>query len=305
MGPDEDHHIVDNNGYTNVNAAINLYFGAFAGCTCKDVLKVNDADFEKFTQIARSLVLLYDKVNDYHPQFEGYENDTIKQADVVLIGYPLQLPMNASTKKNNLDLYANLTRETGPAMTWAMHTIGYLEIDDQEKAMEYFFLSFLPYVREPFMIWNEAIEGTVGIGNFITGAGGFLQSLINGYGGVRLHSDSLTIGKSSHPEGFTQGLEFKGLTYLNNIFSLKITETGKEIRILSVDPSHPVQIWEGTNNRGNILAGYTLTVPLDTVITLKSGGFMDSCEMYETVLGQELVNNPAPSIDNEWTLGST
>ena len=43
MGPDEDHHDIDNNVYTNVNAAINLYFGDFVGCFCKDVLRISDA----------------------------------------------------------------------------------------------------------------------------------------------------------------------------------------------------------------------------------------------------------------------
>lgn len=95
MGPDEDHHDIDNNVYTNVNAAINLYFGDFAGCACKDVLKVTEADYENFVKIAKSLKLLYDNERDFHPQFEGYDGEEIKQADVVLIGYPLQFPMDA------------------------------------------------------------------------------------------------------------------------------------------------------------------------------------------------------------------
>lgn len=92
MGPDEDHYNVTNNVYTNVIAAINLYFGDFAACTCKEELKELEA--ESFAKIAKSLKMVYDKENDYHPQFEGYEGAEIKQADVVLLGYPLQLPMN-------------------------------------------------------------------------------------------------------------------------------------------------------------------------------------------------------------------
>lgn len=95
MGPDEDHHNISNNGYTNVNAAINLYFGDFAGCACRDVLGVTEADYENFVKMARSLTLLYDAEKDYHPQYEGYEDGTmIKQADAVMLGFPLQLPMN-------------------------------------------------------------------------------------------------------------------------------------------------------------------------------------------------------------------
>lgn len=95
MGPDEDHEDIDNNVYTNVNAAINLFFGDFAGCVCKDILGVSEEEYENFVKIATSLTLLYDPERDFHPQFEGYNGETIKQADAVLLGFPLQLPMNA------------------------------------------------------------------------------------------------------------------------------------------------------------------------------------------------------------------
>lgn len=39
--------------------------------------------------------LIYDPKNDYHPQFEGYElGSIVKQADVILAGYPLLYGMN-------------------------------------------------------------------------------------------------------------------------------------------------------------------------------------------------------------------
>lgn len=95
MGPDEDHENIDNNGYTNVNVAMNLYFGDFAGCACNGFLNLEEEDSENFAEIARSLTLLYDAEKDYHPQYEGYEEGTeIKQADAVLLGFPLQLPMD-------------------------------------------------------------------------------------------------------------------------------------------------------------------------------------------------------------------
>lgn len=50
--------------------------------------------------------------------------------------------------------------------------------------------------------------------NFITGAGGFLQSLIFGYGGIRLQLDGLHLDPVL-PDG-TQTLSFNGITYLGN-----------------------------------------------------------------------------------------
>ena len=95
MGPDEDHHDIDNNAYTNVNAAYNLNFGAFAACVCQNDFRLSKADYENFEKIANSLAVLYDAERDYHPQYEGYAGEDIKQADTVLLGFPLQLPMNA------------------------------------------------------------------------------------------------------------------------------------------------------------------------------------------------------------------
>ena len=58
-------------------------------------------------------------------QYSGYQLGTaIKQADAVLLGFPLSLPMSRSTRANDLQLYAGSVRESGPAMTWAMHAIG-------------------------------------------------------------------------------------------------------------------------------------------------------------------------------------
>lgn len=62
---------------------------------CKDALSLKDEDFESFAEVAKSLALLYDKEKDFHPQYEGYVEGTfIKQGDVILLGYPLQFPMD-------------------------------------------------------------------------------------------------------------------------------------------------------------------------------------------------------------------
>ena len=45
--------------------------------------------------IARRMQILYDKKLDYHPQHLGYQRgETVKQADVVLLGYPIQYAMS-------------------------------------------------------------------------------------------------------------------------------------------------------------------------------------------------------------------
>jgi trehalose/maltose hydrolase-like predicted phosphorylase len=287
MGPDEDHHDVDNNGYTNVNAAINLYFGDFAGCTCKDVLNLSEEDYANFTKIARSLTLLYDEENDRYPQYEGYNGEEIKQADVVLIGYPLQLKMKDSTKKNNLNYYDERTRETGPAMTWAMHTIGYLDLKEEAEAAKFFQRSYDVYTHEPFKTWSEnQPTDDLGVGNFITGAGGFLQSVINGYGGVRLHFDSLTITNFFLPPG-TNSLEFNGITYLHNVFTLKIMGELASIEFLTISNAHPIKI--EVQPSGDVYYP-SLQAPITfnhtEVLSMKAtNNVFGKCQLKETELG--------------------
>ena len=96
MGPDEDHHNVDNNVYTNIIAGYNLHFGEFASCLCHNTLEVEEIEVvTHWSKIASNITLLYDSEQMYHPQFEGYEIGTpIKQADVVLVGYPLLYPID-------------------------------------------------------------------------------------------------------------------------------------------------------------------------------------------------------------------
>ena len=61
--------------------------------------------------------------------------------------------------------------------------------------------------------------------NFITGAGGFLQSLIYGYAGIRILPYYMKISPvNSNLPPNTDRLILKGLNYLSTVFDLVITE---------------------------------------------------------------------------------
>lgn len=42
----------------------------------------------------------------------------MKQADVVLLGFPLMHPMSPEVRRNDLEMYEPVTELNGPAMTW-------------------------------------------------------------------------------------------------------------------------------------------------------------------------------------------
>jgi len=219
MGPDEDHGSVDNNGYTNVVAGYSIYFSDFLTCAaeCSPIPA-------QVLQKAKTLKFEYNQGLDYHPQYTGYTVGTkIKQADTVLLGYPLMYPMNTSTRGNDLFLYGEVVRSDGPAMTWGMHAIGHVEVENFEEAAVFFNKSYQPYARAPFLMWTEQQAPDIGAVNFITGMGGFLQSIIFGYVGLRTKLNKMEFNPQL-PQN-SRGLTLIGLDYHGSVFDLTIDQT--------------------------------------------------------------------------------
>ena len=55
-----------------------------------------------------------------------------------------------------------------------------------------------------YQVWTELADGS-GATNFITGMGGYLQSVLFGYGGLRMHPDRIDFNCTPVPDttGFT------------------------------------------------------------------------------------------------------
>jgi len=61
-------------------------------------------------------------------------------------------PMSDEVRRNDLLAYEPLTRADGPAMTWSMHSVGFTELGDFDKAQQLFRRSYENYVRPPFNV---------------------------------------------------------------------------------------------------------------------------------------------------------
>lgn len=146
QGPDEYHYNVNNSAYTNVIAKINLefavrIFGLFG-------LPVDPT----WSQIAVKMYIPVDTVKNYHPEFDGYKPKTVvKQADVILLGYPLMYEMTEDMRRNDLDFYEASTDPNGPAMTKAMFAVGWLELNEVSKAAVSFKEGYAN-ITEPFKV---------------------------------------------------------------------------------------------------------------------------------------------------------
>ena len=221
---------------------------------CQVPLSVNLANFtscvsgcqevpKEWLETARRLSLQYDQERDYHPQFEGYQPGTeIKQADTVLAGYPLMYAMNQTTRLNDLNMYESVTDVGGPAMTWGMYSIGYLELGNTEKAAELFRRSYEPFYHKPFYVWSESILGA-GAVNFITGMGGFLQAVIFGYFGVRTQLDRINFDPVLPSN--TDSMKLTGVDYQDVEFDLMVEE--ERLRLNFTRVGRPVVMFSEDN----------------------------------------------------------
>jgi protein-glucosylgalactosylhydroxylysine glucosidase len=112
----------------------------------------------KYAKLADDLVILYDETLQIHPEYDGYPGNTVKQADVVLLHYPLNMPMSEELQRKDLEYYSVRTDIHGPAMTWGMHAIGYLDLQDYNNAAKYFNMSFQDNMHDPLKVWTETVS---------------------------------------------------------------------------------------------------------------------------------------------------
>ena len=127
------HGDVTDSVYCNVVAAMSLRaahgLAALAG----------ESPNATYATIADGLVILFDETLKYHPEFQGYTRGTkIKQADTILLGYPLGYAMSEDVRTNDLDYYQTVTDVGGPAMTWSMFAANYGDIGEDATAASFF-----------------------------------------------------------------------------------------------------------------------------------------------------------------------
>ncbi|XP_064602708.1 protein-glucosylgalactosylhydroxylysine glucosidase-like [Liolophura sinensis] len=215
MPPDEYHYPVDNSAYTNSIAALSLML------PYSTLPLIGKQPPPIFREIASNVYIPFDSAMNYHPEYDGYTLGTkVKQADVILLGFPLNKEFDSSIRKNDLSVYSEVTDPEGPAMTWQMFTIGWLEFKDTTKAKTYLDKS-MENAKGPFKVWTEE-SGGGGAVNFRTGMGGYLQSLLFGYGGLRIFSEGLYLDPILPPS--STKFTITGLDYLGNALTLEVNQ---------------------------------------------------------------------------------
>ena len=209
--PDEGAGIQDSNAYTNAIAAETMKFALATA----ERFGLEWSSRGNWSQISSSVYL---PIVDYngtmvHPEYENYTGAPINQADVALMQYPLQLPLDPSLAKNDLLYYQ--ARSSGPSTAGfytgdSAYSIAWLQLGNRSAADAQFDLAFEHMDLGHFNVWKEKSFGNFGNLNFITGAGGYLQNYLNGYAGVRYSDAGISLKPYLPPHGVTS-LALRGL----------------------------------------------------------------------------------------------
>jgi protein-glucosylgalactosylhydroxylysine glucosidase len=185
---------VDNNAFTNAAARANLNFATEAA---KILGIVPDADW---LLVARNIPILKfaDGITREHATYNG---EGIKQADVNLLAYPLKEITNPLQIKNDLAYYEKRVPNEGtPAMTQAVFSLLYARIGDADKAYYWFKDAYIPNLNPPLRVIAETKGGTNPY--FATGAGGILQAVLMGFGGLEITPAGITQIKTVLPKNW-------------------------------------------------------------------------------------------------------
>ncbi len=182
---------VDNNAFTNAAAKVNLQ-NAAAAAKLLGIQTNND-----WALVAQNIPILK-LPNGVTQEHAAYHGEGIKQGDVNLLAYPLKTITDPAQIKKDLAYYeTRIPNEGTPAMTQAIFALLYSRLGNGEKAYHFFKDSYEPNLVPPFRVIAETKGGTNPY--FATGAGGILQSLLMGFGGLDITPNGIVQIKSKLP----------------------------------------------------------------------------------------------------------
>ncbi|MER5274665.1 discoidin domain-containing protein [Streptomyces sp. NPDC002809] len=238
-GPDEYSNGVTDAVFTNAVAAT-----ALRNATRAAQLLGHPAPAE-WTKVADGLRIPYDPDRKLFLQYAGYDGSTIKQADTVLLVYPLEWPMEPGAAAATLDYYAARTDPDGPAMTDSVHAIDAAAIGEPGCATyTYLQRAVRPFMRGPYALFSEARGAKAGAQDplsgfpaedFLTGKGGFLQVFTHGLTGLRLREDGVRLDPLLPPQ-LSDGVKLTGLRYQGRTYDVSIGPRTTEVRLTSGAP---------------------------------------------------------------------
>jgi trehalose/maltose hydrolase-like predicted phosphorylase len=178
---------VDNNAFTNAAAIANLEAANKAATILGYPQQQDWAVVAKNIPILTMLDQSGAKITQEHATYKG---EGIKQADVNLLAFPLKSITDKAQIKRDLDYYSVRVPNQGtPAMTQAIFALLYARLGETENAYHFFKDAYQLNLNPPFRVIAETKGGTNPY--FGTGAGGILQSMLMGFGGLDITENGI------------------------------------------------------------------------------------------------------------------
>ena len=211
IGANEWQENIDNNAFTNGMAITVLHYASQAA---KELSLPPDPDWE---HVASNIPIL--KFQDGTTKENAtYNGEEIKQADVNLLSYPLDLIGDRTQIKKDLAYYEPRMSPQGPAMGFSVLATLHARLGESEKAFEIFQGSYKKNEVPPFGVLAETAGGTNPY--FATGAGGMLQAVLFGFGGLQITNNGIVQDKFNLPSKW-RSIHLKGVGTSQKDFLVK------------------------------------------------------------------------------------
>jgi trehalose/maltose hydrolase-like predicted phosphorylase len=211
VGADEFAQNVDDNAFTNGAATTALKF-AISGAK---ELHLNP---DPLWEMVADNIQIYKFEDGTTMENSKYNGERIKQADVNLLSYPLNIINDKETILKDLKYYEPRLAKEGPAMGKSVFAVLYARLGYTENAYRLFKESYEPNKQPPFGALSETALSNHSY--FATGAGGLLQTVLFGFGGLHFTEEGIVQMNPVLPK------EWKSLT---------ITGVGPEKKTFKID----------------------------------------------------------------------
>lgn len=190
-GADEYANGVTDNAFTNGAASLALKYACQAAEICGEKVP------ELWWKIGENIRILQFE-NGVTREHSTYKGEMIKQADANLLAYPLGLITDEYRQRQDLEYYAErIDQKDGPAMSYSVYCVQYARMGEADKAYEMFRRCYEPNLRKPFGVISET--PTSNNPYFMTGAGGLLQAVLNGFCGLQITDEGIVQLPSALP----------------------------------------------------------------------------------------------------------
>ena len=182
-GADEYANGVTDNAFTNGAASLALKYACQAAEICGEKVP------EIWREIGENIRILQFE-NGVTREHSTYKGEIIKQADANLLAYPLGVITDEYRQRQDLEYYAErIDQKDGPAMSYSVYCVQYARMGEADKAYEMFRRCYEPNLRKPFGVISET--PTSNNPYFMTGAGGLLQAVLNGFCGLQITDEGI------------------------------------------------------------------------------------------------------------------